>query len=174
MAALSDGNFGSSVRAKGILLEIRARLPAPLRKPLRIVSRVITLRVPQGVDADVAEPAAIVSKSMQDVGDLPVIPREVEEILAISAGERHCWLKDGRLQSAGTRNVKFRGRARKVIFHVFDPRQMEDVLTATLSLSGAKKMQREPPRIDGGCWEGCLDACAKERPCGCGFQQHWP
>ena len=30
--------------------------------------------------------------------------------------------------SAGTRTVKLRGRARKITFHVFDPRYIEDLL----------------------------------------------
>ena len=104
--------LGSSIRARGIFLEIRARLPAPLRKLLHIESRVLTLRLPEGSDADV-EAAAIVSKALRDIEDLPVISREVEDILTIKQGERHRWLKDGRLQSAGTRTVKLRGRARK-------------------------------------------------------------
>ncbi|BCM19222.1 hypothetical protein MJ8_29950 [Mesorhizobium sp. J8] len=124
--------LGSSMRARGIFLEIRARLPAPLRKLLHIESRVLTLRLPEDSDADVAAAAAIVSEAMLDIEDLPVIPREVEDILTISSGERHRWLKDGRLQSAGTRTVKLRGRARKITFHVFDPRHIEDVLDRDL------------------------------------------
>ncbi|TPI12497.1 hypothetical protein FJW06_17250 [Mesorhizobium sp. B4-1-3] len=124
--------LGSSMRARGIFLEIRARLPASLRKLLHIESRVLTLRLPEGVDADVQAAAAIVSKTMIDIEDLPVIPREVEDILTISSGERHRWLKAGRLQSAGTRTVKLRGRARKITFHVFDPRHIEDVLDRDL------------------------------------------
>ncbi|PBC09169.1 hypothetical protein [Mesorhizobium sp. WSM3859] len=124
--------LGSSMRARGIFLEIRARLPAQLRKLLHIESRVLTLRLPEGSDADVEAAAAIVSKAMQDIEDLPVIPREVEDILTISSGERHRWLKDGRLQSAGIRTVKLRGRARKITFHVFDPRHIEDVLDRDL------------------------------------------
>lgn len=120
--------LGSSVRARGIFLEIRARLPAPLRKLLHIESRVLSLRLPEGVDADVQAAASIVAKAMRDIEDLPVIPREVEDILTIKQGERHRWLKDGRLQSAGTRTVKLRGRARKITFHVFDPRHIEDML----------------------------------------------
>ncbi|TPI82032.1 hypothetical protein [Mesorhizobium sp. B2-8-9] len=124
--------LGSSMRARGIFLEIRARLPTSLRKLLHIESRVLTLRLPEGVDADVQAAAAIVSKAMRDIEDLPVIPREVEDILTISSGERHRWLKGGRLQSAGTRTVKLRGRARKITFHVFDPRHIEDVLDRDL------------------------------------------
>ncbi|MBZ9841353.1 hypothetical protein [Mesorhizobium sp. CA5] len=124
--------LGSSMRARGIFLEIRARLPAHLRKLLHIESRVLTLRLPENSDADVEAAAAIVSKAMRDIEDLPVIPREVEDILTISSGERHRWLKDGRLQSAGTRTVKLRGRARKITFHVFDLRHIEDVLDRDL------------------------------------------
>lgn len=57
-----------------------------------------------------------------------MIPREIEDILSISTTERHRWLKDGRLPSAGTRTVKLRGRAKKITFHVFDPRMVEDLL----------------------------------------------
>ncbi|MEW6634867.1 MAG: hypothetical protein AB1440_28665 [Pseudomonadota bacterium] len=124
--------LGSSVRARGIFLEMRARLPAALRKLLHIESRLLTLRLPEGMDADVRAAAAIVSEAMKKIEDLPVIPREVENILAIKPAERHRWLKDGRLQSAGTRTVKLRGRTRKITFHVFDPRHIEDVLDRDL------------------------------------------
>ena len=111
---------------------MRARLATDLRQLLHIESRVLTLRLPEGSDADIELASAIVSKAMRDIEDLPVIPREVEDILAISSGERHRWLKAGRLQSAGTRTVKLRGRARKITFHVFDPRHIEDVLDRDL------------------------------------------
>ena len=42
------------------------------------------------------------------------------------------WLKEDRLQSAGTRTAKLRGRARKITFHVFDPSHIEDVLDREL------------------------------------------
>ena len=92
----------------------------------------LVLRVPEGSDDSYDEVANVVSATLQDVEDLPVIPREVEDILTITSGERHRWLKDGRLQSAGTRTVKLRGRARKITFHVFDPRHIEDVLDRDL------------------------------------------
>lgn len=111
---------------------MRARLPLPLRTLLHVESRVLTLRLPEGSDADVEAAAAIVSKAMRNIEDLPVIPREVEDILTISSGERHRWLKDGRLQSVGTRTIKLRGRARKITFHVFDPRHVEDLLDRDL------------------------------------------
>ena len=124
--------LGSSVRARGIFLEVRSRLPMAARKLLNIESRVLTLRVPEGVEADVSDACAIISNAMKDIEELPVIPREAEDILTIKAGERHRWLKDGRLESAGTRTVKLRGRARKITFHVFDPRHIEDVLDRDL------------------------------------------
>jgi len=124
--------LGSSVRARGIFLEVRARLPLAFKKLLHIESRVLTLRLPEGADDDADAAATIVSKTMQDIEDLPVIPREVEDILTVKPSERHRWLKDGRLQSAGTRTVKLRGRARNITFHVFDPRYIEDVLDRDL------------------------------------------
>lgn len=124
--------LGSSVRARGIFLEMRARLPANDRKLLHMESRILTLGLPEGCDADVQRASAIISDAMEGIENLPVIPREVEDVLTISAGERHRWLKDGRLQSAGTKTVKLRGRARKITFHVFDPRHIEDVLDRDL------------------------------------------
>ena len=128
----SAATLGSSVRAKGIPLEVRAHLPLAARKLLGIEVGVLTLRMPEGADDDFRTASAIVSKTLEGIEDLPVIPREVEDILTISATERHRWLKDGRLQSAGTRTVKLRGRARKITFHVFDPRHIEDVLDRDL------------------------------------------
>jgi len=121
--------LGSAVRARGILLEVRSRLPLAARKLLDIEAGLLVLRVPE-TDHDVIE---IVAHALSGIENLPVIPREVEDILAITAAERHRWLKDGRLQSAGTRTVKLRGRARKVTFHVFDPRHVEDILDRDLA-----------------------------------------
>ncbi|CCV15373.1 conserved hypothetical protein [Mesorhizobium sp. STM 4661] len=125
--------LGSSVRAKGILLEVRTRLPLAARKWLKVEAGALVLRVAEGADDDdIQSSSAKVSKTLEDIEGLPVIPREVEDILTISATERHRWLKDGRLQTAGTRTVKLRGRARKITFHVFDPRHIEDVLDRDL------------------------------------------
>ncbi|MER8550319.1 hypothetical protein NKH41_32645 [Mesorhizobium sp. M1169] len=124
--------FGSSVRARGIFLEIRARLPTEFSKLLNIESRVLTLRLSEGAENDGQVVFGIISKALQNIEDLPVIPREIEDILTISTAERHRWLKDGRLQSAGTKTVKLRGRARNITFHVFDPQHVEDVLDRDL------------------------------------------
>ncbi len=120
--------LGSSVRSKGIYLEVRARLPVAARKSLTVAAGELTLRMPQDATSEFARASAVVSKALEGIESLPVIPREIEDILGISASERHRWLKDGRLPSAGTRTVKLRGRAQKITFHVFDPRMVEDIL----------------------------------------------
>ena len=124
--------LGSSVRAKGILLEIRARLPGPFKKFLEVRGAVLVLSWPENADGDAKPVVAIIEKTLDGIETMPVIPREIQDILAITTTERHRWLKDGRLHSAGTRTVKLRGRARKITFHVFDPRHVEDVLDRDL------------------------------------------
>ena len=124
--------LGSSVRAKGILLEVRAHLPSATKKLIHHDAGRLALRVGEGSEDAFRTASAAVSKTLNGVESLPVIPREIEDILTITATERHRWLKDGRLQSAGTRTVKLRGRARKITFHVFDPRHIEDVLDRDL------------------------------------------
>ncbi len=120
--------LGSSVRSKGIYLEVRARLPKSARKALAVAAGELTLRMAEGSATELEDAARIVDKTLTDIEDLPVIPREIEDILSISTTERHRWLKDGRLPSAGTRTVKLPGRAKKITFHVFDPRMVEDLL----------------------------------------------
>ena len=65
--------------------------------------------------------SALVADMLADITELPILPSEAEDILSISSRERHKWLDDGRLQSAGTKTVKLRGRAKAVTFHVFTP-----------------------------------------------------
>ncbi|SMQ58564.1 hypothetical protein SAMN06295905_0100 [Devosia lucknowensis] len=122
--------LGSSVRAKGILLEIRARLPVKLRKCLDVRGSELVLGMEEGAEADFAAVSVSVEKALVGIESLEVIPREIEDILTIKTSERHRWLKDGRLPSAGTRTVKLRGRARKITFHIFDPRMVEDLLNS--------------------------------------------
>jgi hypothetical protein len=124
--------LGSAVRAEGIEREIKARLAFPDRKRLAVDKERIELRIPAGDTDRFAAACRIVSQVLDGIGALPVLPGEAEDILAISARERLKWTKDGRLQSAGTRTVKLRGRARTVTFHVFDPRHVEDVLDRDL------------------------------------------
>jgi hypothetical protein len=120
--------LGSSVRARGILLEIRARMPLARRKALDLKAGVLTLSMSESAGTEFAATVALVSQALDGIESLPVIPREIEDILGIKTSERHRWLKDGRLPSAGTRTVKLRGRARKITFHVFDPLVVEDLL----------------------------------------------
>jgi len=124
--------LGSSVRAKGIFLEVRARLPEAAKRSIKFTSTELALRMPVDVEREFRAASDVVAKVLQGVETLPVIPREVQDILAITATERHRWLKDGRLPSAGTRTVKLRGRAKKITFHVFDPQLVEDVLDRDL------------------------------------------
>jgi len=124
--------LGSSVRAKGILLEVRAKLPAAGKKSIDVRGNVLVLTVPENQPQQFKATSAIVMRTLDGIENLQVIPREIEDILTIKTSERHRWLKDGRLQSAGTRTVKLRGRARKITFHVFDPRFVEAVLNDDL------------------------------------------
>lgn len=121
--------LGSSVRSRGLLLEIRAKLPLKRRKALDIRGSMLVLGMEEGEEADFAAISTTVEKMLVGIENLPVIPREIEDILTIKTSERHRWLKDGRLPSAGTRTVKLRGRATKITFHIFDPRMVEDLLT---------------------------------------------
>ena len=94
-----------------------------------------------------------ITNSLGDIERFSVIPREIEEILAISTSERRRWLEDGRLLSAGTRTVTLRGRARQITFHVYDPRMVEDLLSrgavdeAKLT-RWLKKRHRDEPRSE--------------------------
>lgn len=124
--------MGSAVRARGILLEVRAHLPFAERRLLHVETGALVLRVPKDDPDHHQATAEAVTSKLAGIEDLPVIPREVEDILSIKQAERHRWLKDGRLQSAGIRTVKLRGRARKITFHVFDPGHIEDVLDRDL------------------------------------------
>ena len=92
----------------------------------------LVLRMSEGAKDDFRAASSIITNALLGIKDLPVIPREIEDILAISTTERHRWLKDGRLPSAGTRTVRLRGRAKTITFHVFDPRHVEDLLDANL------------------------------------------
>ncbi|MCO6051847.1 hypothetical protein NGM99_18840 [Mesorhizobium sp. RP14(2022)] len=120
--------LGSAVRAKGIGQELRARLPVLARLGLKAEAGRLVLSLAQSEEKLFEAASAIVERNLVQMAVLPVLPREVEDILAIAPRERLKWTKDGRLQSAGTRTVKLRGRAKAVTFHVFDPRFIEDVL----------------------------------------------
>jgi hypothetical protein len=123
-----EASFGSTIRAKGILLEIRAGLPVSVRKSLDVEGMTLTLGMAEDCSDEFALTSSAITKALKHIEDLPVIPREIQDILGITPSERHRWLKDGRLASAGTRTVRLSGRARQITFHVFDPRVVEDLL----------------------------------------------
>ena len=54
--------LGSSVRAKGLLLEIRARLPLAVKRSLDIKGGVLALSMPESADVDFQSALAIVSR----------------------------------------------------------------------------------------------------------------
>jgi hypothetical protein len=117
--------LGSLVRAKGIFQATRLRLPSAARKALNYKSSELTLDLP-APPGDEALVAAV-TRALDGIEARQVLPREIEDILGIKPTERHRWLKDGRLKSAGTKTVKLRGRG-TITFHVFDPDLVEDLL----------------------------------------------
>ncbi|MCT7667954.1 hypothetical protein [Shinella kummerowiae] len=124
----ADATLGSSIRAKGILQEIQARLPKTSKKAISFEGVDLILAMPIDERAAFNAAVSVVSKVMADAPRLPVIPREIQDILGMKASERHRWLADGRLPSAGTRTVRLAGRARQITFHVFDPDIVVDLL----------------------------------------------
>ncbi|USJ28332.1 hypothetical protein [Ensifer adhaerens] len=110
--------LGSGVRLKGILQEIRSRLPSTIRKSLDMQPGGLILVMPETSKTAFRATASAVSSALDGI----------EDILTITASERKRWLADGRLPSAGTRTVRLQGRARKITFHIFDPRVVEDLL----------------------------------------------
>ncbi|MBZ9905995.1 hypothetical protein LB557_08295 [Mesorhizobium sp. BR115XR7A] len=138
-----SATLGSSLRLKGIEREVRARLPWTVRKFAKAETGRIVLRMLQA-DADAFRAAsATISKTLEGIEALAVLPREAEDILTISSRERHKWLRDGRLKSIGTRTVKMRGRSKAVTFHVFDPRHIEDLLDRDLATAWREEDARE-------------------------------
>ncbi|CDZ42286.1 Mlr2029 protein [Neorhizobium galegae bv. officinalis] len=120
--------MGSSVRAKGLLQEIQARLPASSKKAISLEGVDLVLAMPADERPAFNAAASVVSTTLEEAPSLPVIPREIQDILGMKTSERHRWLADGRLPSAGTRTVRLAGRARQITFHVFDPKVVEDLL----------------------------------------------
>lgn len=120
--------MGSAVRAKGILQEIQSKLPSSSKKSISLEGVDLTLAMAANDKLVFNAAATIAARVIEEAGSLPVIPREIEDILTIKTSERHRWLADGRLPSAGTRTVRLNGRARQITFHVFDPRIIEDLL----------------------------------------------
>lgn len=120
--------LGSSVRAKGIFQEMQTRLPALSKKSISLEGNELTLAMPASSKTAFIAAAGIISGVMEEAETLPVIPREIQDILVMKTSERHRWLPDRRLPSAGTRTVRLNGRTRQITFHVFDPKVVEDLL----------------------------------------------
>lgn len=117
---------------KGLERELRRRLPLAFRNDVAVEAGRVLLCMPEAEPGELRAASEQVGEALAKVADLPVLPREVEDILSISSRERHKWLKDGRLKSIGTRTVKLRGRSKAVTFHLFDPRHIEDILDGDL------------------------------------------
>src|SRR5689334_22974450 len=79
--------LGSSVRSQGLYLEIRTLLPAAAQKSLTVKGGELILRMPQDAADEFARASAVVSRALASVASRPVIPREIEDILAISTTE---------------------------------------------------------------------------------------
>ena len=107
---------------------MRSRLPLQTRKCLTLSGNVLTLSMPEHASEQFLTATTLVSDALMAAEHLPIIPRELEDILTISTTERHRWLKDGRLASAGTRTVRLYGRAKKITFHVFDSQRVAEIL----------------------------------------------
>ncbi len=120
--------LGSAVRVKGIVQEVRARLPSSVRKALDAEAGSLTLAMPETSRGIFRATSTAVTEMLAQMADLPVIPREIEDILTITSTERRRWLDDGRLPSAGTRTVRLAGRAKQITFHVFEAAVVVDLL----------------------------------------------
>lgn len=129
----SNTTLGSSVRAKGIERELRRKLPWAARKFLTVEAAKAVLRMPDASPDEFKEAAAAIADAIGGLTAFPVLPSEAEDILSISSRERHKWMRDGRLQSAGTRTVKLRGRSKTVTFHIFEPAHIEHILNSDLT-----------------------------------------
>ncbi|PZO78173.1 MAG: hypothetical protein DI629_12660 [Mesorhizobium amorphae] len=128
-----SATLGSAVRVEGIERELRARLPWAVRRRVSVETGKVSLQMAAGEEAAFASASNVIAGKLTGIEALPILPREVEDILSITSHERRKWTKDGRLPSVGTRTVKLRGRAKKVTFHVFDPRAVEDALDRDLA-----------------------------------------
>lgn len=124
----ADVTLGSAIRIKGIYQEIRTRLSPQVKKAVELDGNELILIMPAAEKLSFQAVSATISQAVADAPTLPIIPREIEDILTIKTSERKRWLEDGRLQSAGTRTVKLRGRAKKITFHVFEPKVIADIL----------------------------------------------
>jgi len=81
--------MGSSVRAKGILQELQSRVPSAAKRSLALDGSEVILAMPSSEKAVFRAAAADVTETMADAEKLPVIPREIQDILGMKASERH-------------------------------------------------------------------------------------
>lgn len=117
----AEASLCSPVRCKGILQEVRTHLPKSAQRSLQLSGGTLELRSAPNSGTDLQRVSEIIENAVANIHQRLVLPREIEDILYINAGERRRWVADGRLQSAGTKTVKLRGRAKSITFHVFDP-----------------------------------------------------
>lgn len=121
------------------------------------------MRVPADQAARFIEAVAIIADVLSAIDALPVLPGEVEDILAITPRERRRWTREGRLIIAGTRTIRFCGKGKLVTFDVFDPCHIEDFLDRGLAdlwrdedrmaAAGFQRRRRTPGKrviLDGG------------------------
>jgi hypothetical protein len=125
-----------------------------MKKFLTVEAGNAILGMPDADGEDFEAASATIAQALFSIADLPVLPSEAEDILSISSRERHKWMNDGRLKSAGTRTVKLRGRAKAVTFHVFEPNHIEHLLDSGLTEVWREEDVEPPP----GCWQGGHDA----------------
>ncbi len=123
--------LGSSMRSKGLYMQVRAQLPKQMQKALTVKAGELSFRLPSDYSDAFVTALTIIEKALVGIEKREVIPREIEDILGISTTERRRWLADGRLPSLGTRTMKLRGRG-TITFHVFDPRVVEEILDRDL------------------------------------------
>lgn len=124
----TTATLGSALRAKGLLQELRARLGGKAHRALALDGMALTLSMGEEDEDAFSALETRLAALLPPLDSLPVLPREIEDILTITTSERRRWLEDGRLVSAGTRTIRLRGRAKAITFHVFDPRQVEALL----------------------------------------------
>jgi len=103
-----EATLGSAVRVKGILQEIRSRLAPAVRKSLDMQSGELTLVMPETSKTAFRATSSIVSESLQGIADLPIIPREIEDILGINSSEGSAGWRTGVFQALELEPSDFR------------------------------------------------------------------
>jgi hypothetical protein len=73
---LEAATLGSSIRTKGILQDIRARLLPAIRKSLDVIAEELTLLMPATSRAEFRAASVVISEALKDVESLPTIPRK--------------------------------------------------------------------------------------------------